>query len=525
MTNGDTERRGSPPPAGVPEPGPRDPALLWAFALATLALHATAITRYGWFRDELYYLASTWHLAWGYVEHPPLSIGLLALVRHTLGDSLIAVRLLPALAGAATVALTGVIARQLGGGRFAQGLACLAALLAPVFLGTAHVFSMNAFDLLLWTVAVRLLLGIVRGGRGRHWLLLGVVLGLGLLNKISVLWLGMGLAVGLLLTPHRRWLATPWPYVAAAIAALMFVPHLLWQVANGWPTLEFMRNATARKMVSVGWGEFVLKQVLQMGPATLPVWLAGLLFALFARAARPWRILAWIYLAVAALLLLGGKSRASYLAIAYPMLLALGGVAWERMMARGPWRRLRPALPALVLALGLVAVPLALPVLPVEPLIRYQSALGMAPATEEHHEVGPLSQQYADMFGWEELTALVARAYQRLTPEERAHCRVFGQNYGEAGAIDVIGRRYGLPRALSGHNSYWMWGPGDWDGSVLIIIGGDREDNAAFFEHVEIVGQVRSPYAMPYERGRDVSIGRRLRMPVAQAWPALKHFI
>jgi hypothetical protein len=149
----------------------------------------------------------------------------------------------------------------------------------------------------------------------------------------------------------------------------------------------------------------------------------------------------------------------------------------------------------------------------------------MSPATEERHDVGPLSQQYADMFGWEEMTALVARAYQRLTPEERAHCRVFGQNYGEAGAIDVLGGRYGLPRALSGHNSYWLWGPGDWDGSVLIIIGGDREDNARFFEEIEVVGQVRAPYAMPYERGRDVSIGRRLRMPVVRAWPALKHFI
>jgi len=139
--------------------------------------------------------------------------------------------------------------------------------------------------------------------------------------------------------------------------------------------------------------------------------------------------------------------------------------------------------------------------------------------------MGPLSQQYADMFGWDEMTALVARAAARLTPEERAHCRVFGQNYGEAGAIDVLGRRLGLPRALSGHNSYWMWGPGDWDGSVLIIIGGDRDDNAVFFDHIEIVGQTSSPYSMPYERGLDVSIGRGLRMPVAQAWPRLKHFI
>lgn len=525
MTVGHAPREGLPAPAALPEPGPRHLASLWAFALATLALHAIALTRYGWFRDEFYYMASTWHLSWGYVEHPPLSIALLALVRHTIGDSLIAVRLVPALAGAATVVLTGVIARQIGGGGFAQGLACLAALLAPVFLGTDHYYSMNALDLLIWTIAFSLLLRILRAGRGRDWIALGLVLGLGLLNKISVTWLGMGLFVGLALTPARRWLVTPWPYLAALIAGVLFLPHVLWQVANGWPTLEFMRNATARKMVAVGWGTFVLKQVLQMGPGILPVWFAGLLFALFARAGRPWRILALIYLSVGALLLLGGRSRASYLAVAYPPLLALGGLAWERWLARGAWRRLRPALPALAVLGGLVALPFALPVLPVDTFIRYQAALGMAPATEERHAVGPLPQQYADMFGWEELTSLVAQAYQRLTPEERAHCRVFGQNYGEAGAIDVLGRRLGLPRALSGHNSYWLWGPGDWDGSVLIIIGGDRPDNAEFFEHIEIVGQTRSPYAMPYERGLDVSIGRQLRMPATQAWPALKHFI
>ncbi len=511
--------------AELPPPGPSHLRLLFAFALAKIALQLTAITHYGWFRDELYYMASTDHLAWGYVEHPPLSIAVLAVVRSLFGDSLNAVRAVPALAGAATVFLTGHIARQLGGGRFAQGLACLAALLAPVFLALDHYYSMNALDLLIWTGAIGLLLRILRAGYGRDWIALGVLLGLGLLNKISVTWLGLGLGLGLLLTPHRRWLASPWPYVAAAIAGLMFLPHVIWLRANGWPTLEFMHNATARKMVTVGWGEFVLKQIRDVGHGSALVWIPGVVFALIARGGRPWRILAWIYLSVALLLLVGGKSRASYLAIAYPMLMALGGVAWERLLARPPWRRLRPALPALIAALGLIAVPFALPVLPVDTFIRYQSALGQGARTEEHQEVGPLSQQYADMFGWEEMTALVDSAYRRLTPEERKHARVFGQNYGEAGAIDVLGRRYGLPRAVSGHNSYWLWGPGDWDGSVLIIIGGDRPDNAAFFEQIEIVGQTRSPYAMPYERGLDVSIGRRLRMPVARAWPALKHYI
>jgi hypothetical protein len=505
-----------------PTLGPSYPRLLMVFALAEIALQLSAITQYGYFRDELYYLASTWHLDWGYVEHPPLSIALLALVRFTFGDSLIALRALPALAGAATVVVTGMIARRLGGGWFAQGLACLAALLAPAFLGTNHVYSMNSIDLLLWTLAVWLLVVILREATITRWAWLGVLLGLGLLNKISMLWLGMGIGVGFLLT-HRRVLQTGGPYLAAAIAGALFVPHLLWQVTNGWPTLEFMRNATAVKMVAVGWGEFAIKQLLEMGPGNAPVWLAGLGFALLAPRARRFRILAWIYLSVAALLLLGGRSRASYLAVAYPMLLALGGVAWERASAGRWWLRL--PVTGLVVASGLLTAPFALPVLDVETFIAYQTTLGMRPSTEERHEVGPLPQHYADMFGWEELVGLVDTAYQRLTPEERAHCRVFGQNYGEAGAVDVLGRRRGLPRAMSGHNSYWLWGPGDFDGSVLIIIGGDREDNARFFEDIEIVGQTRSRYAMPYERGLDVSIARRPRAVLREAWPMLKHFI
>jgi len=509
----------------LPPPGPSHPRLLMTFALAKIALHLLAITRYGYFRDELYYLASTEHLDWGYVDHPPLSIALLALVRFTLGDSLIALRALPALAGAATVVLTGMIARRLGGGGFAQGLACLAALLAPAFLGLDHFYSMNALDLLLWTLAVWLVIVILREATATRWAWLGVVLGLGLLNKISMTWLGLGLGVGLLLTPHRRLLQTGGPYLAAAIAGALFLPNVMWQVANDWPTVEFMRNATAQKMVDVGWREFVVGQVLTLGPGNAAVWLAGLGFALVARAARPVRILAWIYLAVAALLLVTGHSRASYLAVAYPMLFALGGVAWERASAGAARWWVRAPVTALVVTSGLVALPLALPVLEVESFIRYQAALGMQPSTEERLEVGPLPQHYADMFGWEELAALVDTAYQRLTPKERARCRVFGQNYGEAGAIDVLGRRLGLPPAMSGHNSYWLWGPGPVEPTVVIIIGGDREDNARFFEEIEIVGQTRSRYAMPYERGVEVSIARRPRASLREAWPMLKHYI
>jgi hypothetical protein len=496
---------------------------LAALAALKLAVHLVAIGRYGYFRDELYYLASTEHLAWGYVDHPPLSIALLALGRAGLGDSLPAVRLLVVLAGVATVFLTGVIARMLGGGRFAQGLAALCVLMAPVCLGQARYYSMNGIELLLWTAAVWQLLRAVARARWRDWVLLGTLLGLGLLNKISTLWLGGGILVGLLLSPHRRMLRRPGPWIAAGVASAIFLPHLAWQVRHGWPTVEFLRNAAAGKMAATSPFGFLLDQLRFQNPGAAVVWVTGIGFGLVGREARG-RLLAWTYLAILAVLLVFGRSRASYLAPAYPMLFALGAVALERFASRPRLAWSRPVLVSLVVAVGLVLVPLALPVLPVATFVRYQAALGLAPHTEERHEMGALPQHYADMFGWEEMSALVAEAYRRLDPQEQTRCRVFGQNYGEAGAIDVLGRRLGLPAALSGHNSYWLWGPGDGSWDVLIIIGGDREDNAEFFEDIDIVGQTRSPWSMPYERGLDVSIARRPRLSARQAWPLLKSY-
>ena len=190
-------------------------------------------------------------------------------------------------------------------------------------------------------------------------------------------------------------------------------PHVLWQAKHSWPTLEFMRNATSQKMAPVSLGKFLLDQILSMNPVTAPLWLAGLCFGLFSRAARPWRILSVLYLAVFALLVAGGRSRASYLAVGYPMLLALGGIAWEHALSQPAraWIK-RPAAAAMVV-LGLPLMPFAIPVLPVETFIRYQRALGLQPRTEERHRMGPLPQQYADMFGWDDMTALVAKAYRR----------------------------------------------------------------------------------------------------------------
>jgi hypothetical protein len=468
------------------------------------------------------------HLDFGYVEHPPLFIYLLAGWTGLFGDSIAAIRILAVLAGAGLVLVVGLIARALCAGIFGQLTSALAVAVTPVLLGTGHFYSMNVFDQLLWGLAGLVLLRVVRAPSPRHWLLLGVVLGLGLMNKISILWLVAGIGAGLALSPYRRGLLSPWPWAAAAVALVMFLPFVLWQAAHGFPLLEFVQNATARKMINPGPGEFLLSQVLNAGPPAIPVYLAGLASPLIFRQRGEVRVFVIVFLTVLAILLLSGSSKAYYLAPAYPFLLVPGAVVLERIVSRGFLRRLGWVYALVIGAGGILAAPLAIPILPVETFVRYAGALGISKTAgaEERHLLGPLPQHFADMFGWEEFTAEIARVYGTLSPSEQAACAVFVRNYGQAGAIDVLGRKHGLPRALSGHNSYWFWGPGPATGEVLIMVGGSAEEEGKHFESFEEVGRTPDhPYAMPYERNRPIYIGRNLKIPMREAWARSKDFI
>jgi hypothetical protein len=497
-------------------------------AAAKVLVHLVTTGRFGYsyFVDELYYLACARHLAWGFVDMPPLFPAIVAAVHAVLGDSLLAVRLLPALAGAALVLMTGLMARDLGGRRFAQGIAALAVLVAPIWLALHSIDTMNALEQLFWTGCAWIVLRIVRDDRPQLWLLFGAVAGVGMLNKHSMAFFAVAVAAAVLLTRERRALRSPWLWLGALLAGLIFLPNLAWVAQHHFPHFEMLANVKRESRdVSLNPLQFLAQQVLLMNPLTLPLWLGGLAWLLFDREGRRYRVLGIAWLGVMAeMLLLDG--RPYYPAPAYPMLLAAGGVALEGWLAAPLWRRWRavkPAYAALLALSGALLAPLFTPLLPPETLIRYSRAIGMSQPRIENHRLGPLPQLMADRFGWKEMAEEVARIYRSLPPADRARAAIFGQNYGQAGAIDLFGPALGLPPAISGHLTYYLWGPRGYTGDVMIVLDDERPTLERLFRSVELAGHVYHPYSMPYQHF-DVFVCRGPRQSLAALWPRIKRF-
>ena len=493
------------------------------FAILKLSIHLLANRGYGFFRDELYYIACGEQLDFGYVDHPPFVALVTKLSRLLLGDSLFALRLFPAIAGAIVVFLTGLLVRELGGKKFAQVLGCVAVIISPVFLVTGNHMSMNPFDHLFWALSALLMIRILKTENTKLWLVLGVVLGLGLQNKHSLFFFGFGLLAGLVLTSARKHLFTLELWLGVTVAFIIFLPHLIWQFIHGFPSIEFIRNASLYKNISLSPLEFLMGQIMEMHIFLFPLLLLGLLYYLFIKSAKPFRVFGWMYLAIFGLFILT-SAKTYYIAPIYPLMFAGGAVAFELWIGKRRLGWLKAATLAFLCGGALLSAPIALPVLPVETYIKYTKFLGIKPAQIENHEMGKLPQHFADMFGWEELTRSVHDVYLGLSPEDQAKCGIFAQNYGEAGAIDFFGRKYGLPKAISGHNNYYLWGPGQYSGEVMIVIGGDRADYEEIFDSVEQAGLFKHDYVMPYENNLPLFVCRGLKGTIDELWPRVKHY-
>ncbi len=501
--------------------------IVGGLALAKLALHLATAGMYGFFIDELYFLACGQHLAWGYVDMPPLTAVQAFLTRALFGDSAFSIRLFPALAGAALVFMAGMIAREMGGGRFAQGLAALSVLAAPMYLVFDSYLSMNAVEPVIWMGCVLLVIRMIKIGAGRLWLAFGALSGLGLLNKHTMLLFGFALVAGLLLTSQRGLLKSRWLVLGGALAFTIELPNLVWMAQHHFPMLELLANIRrSGRDVSFTFLQFWAWELVILNPIAAPIWAIGLGGLLLARRLAPFRALGWAYLITLGVLLpTPGSHKSYYIGPVYPMLFAAGAVLIE-----GAWRSrrlaaVRVAYVALIAVSGAVFAPLIMPLFPPETYLRVARALNVGtPKLENRATNSAMPQHLADRFGWPEMVEAVARVYHELPEPERAKTAIFANDFGQGGAIDFYGPRYGLPKAIGRHQNYWYWGPREYTGESVIVLGDRRERLERYFDVVIPKAEVGHPYAMKQEHFTVFLCKQPRGWTFSSIWPRLKQW-
>lgn len=498
--------------------------LLPALASAAVLLHVSieVFAGYGMFRDEFYYIACSKRLAFGYVDHPPLSVWVLALWRQIAGESQFSIALLAALFSGAGVWAAGVLTRRLGGGNSAMLSACLLFLLAPISLAMGSFWSMNVLDALFWLLAARVALDALDSGSARHWLLLGALAGLGCMNKISMAWFCLGVVAALVSGDARAQLRTPWPWVAAGVTLLLFLPFVLWNAAHDFAHLEFIRNASAMKYGGISRTDFLGGALLIHNPLAAIALLGGLYWTVFGDGRR-FRAIGSIWLCTLLILLVNGHSKPEYISAATGLLFAAGGVWLEQWRIRRAslWRR---GYLLMVCATSMLLAPFAAPMLPVDTFIAWNRAIAPPVKNAEGHAMGDLPQFFADMHGWEEMAAAVSGAYLSLPYAERDSVVVLAQNYGQAAALEYYAKRYPLPPVICMHNNYWLWGYPQGIASV-IVIGGRKQDHARACAEVSALGRHSHRHAMPYESNLTIWHCRGVRIPFAEIWKREKRYI
>jgi len=505
-------------------------APIWAIALVKLVLHTYFNSRYGYFRDEFNYLSSGEHFGWGYVDQPPLIPWLAEIARLLLGDSLRAIRFVPALASSLLVVQSAVLAREFGGRRFAMLLVAICVAVAPQYLSNAGLLGTNILEPTLWMGCAYFAILAIKRDEPRYWLWFGVVAGIGLEEKYTIALFGAAIVLGLLLTAQRRALLDKWFWLGGLAAFLIFLPNLLWNQLHEWPFLQLMRAIRDEgRDVVLPAGDYFLQQALLVNPLAAPIWLIGLGALLFSVPLRPYRFLGWSYLiCYAVLFALHGKSY--YLAPIYPMLLAAGAFVIERWIdgaadavPRRGW--LKVALLAVLLANGLYLAPVVVPVMAPDAFIAYTKYLPFKlPVMEHSHARVALPQWYSDQFGWQEIVDETAVAWKRIPAAQRADCGIFAQDYGQAGAIDFFGPRAGLPHALSGDRTYFLWGPGDYSGNCMIVLDDSKETLEQYWINVEYVGtSAPNPWALEQQIPVYICTGKKFAS-WPEFWPKVKHW-
>lgn len=493
-------------------------------ATAKFAIHMISASGYGFFGDELYTIALSKHLAFGYVDLPPLVPALMALSRSLLGESLFAYHIVPALAGSATLVFVCLITKEFGGKQFAVALSATVFIVVPLWLSVDSIFCYDSIDQMVLAGFLYVLVCFLHTGNRRLWIILGLVAGIACNTKMTILFLGPGFLIALLVSKYRKDLLTPWPWLGAGLCLVLVAPYLLWQSANKWPTLEYWTNYGTIRVYQATLTQYLTNLFVYMGPLLLPLWIVGLYRIFRPLTGVDYSFLGVLFLITLALMFFLHAS-ARMLAELFIPLLAAGSVFVEDLIARLRWKLgLKAAVAAYLLAVGVVTVPLTLPILPANLLPAFADTF--MPLSLRVKEFNGQAFSYSPLIfgrlGWDELVREVARVYDKLPAEDRAIAGIYTDWYMPAGAIDQFGPQYGLPHAVSGSLTYYLWGPGySWD--VMVIIARKTNNMSVFFDECELKATVQYEYDVPIGLPY-IYVCRKPKVPPDVIWSSMKSY-
>jgi hypothetical protein len=462
------------------------PLVAVALAFAALQIASGMVEPYGLFHDELYYWAGAQRPGFGYVDHPPLAPWLLALAMGVLGDGPFVFSLLPALAGAFTILLVGRTARSFGAGVFGQTLAGLSFAVSPIVLAFFSFYSVNTLELLLWTAETCLFIELIRTGDRRLWLALGVVAGLGLLNKHTYALLCAGLAVGVLATPLRMHLLTRWPWWGASIAFCMALPNLVWNAMNGWPSLEFYLSRPEIDLPATV-ADALEMQIIVMNPVNVLIWSAGLWFLLSSRTSRAYRAPAIAFLVLFVVILVSGAKRADRIAGIYPVVLAAGATWWDQQSG-SVMKIVRALIAASLVVLGILMLPMSIPLLSPDGVARYFEWIDESPEIETSDVGQNIPLLLNGRLGYERFANVIADSWDSLPEEMKARTVVLTHHWAFASVIEYHARHRGIGPVVAPHNAYWFWRGEAEDRDAVLAVGIPRQVLSHYFEQTREVG-------------------------------------
>ncbi|EAY31271.1 ArnT family glycosyltransferase [Microscilla marina] len=497
--------------------------VLIALFAVKLFIHLWAGNQYGFHRDELLYLVQGHHLSFGYMEVPPVTAWLGRLARTIGGDSLLAMRTLTALAGLCTLWLTVQFVRKLGGSLFAQVLAVVCILASPAFYRHHTLFQPVVFDQLCWLLVYYFLLHYLLSHQPRYLLWMGAAAGVGMLTKYNMLFCVGGIVLAMFATNHRKLIASPWVWAALGVSGVILLPNIFWQYQHDFPVMDHFKGLYKKQLQGMTAGDFLLAQLRMHQYITAPVWLLGLWYFLQQKSLR-W--LGGAYLATLGLFIIA-QGQAYYFNGVYPLMFAGGAVFIAQQIEKNKAKLLiRPVLALVIFTLGMVVMPYGTPFLTIDQLIKYTQALDINPITPlPNGRVQNLTSDYADMFGWREQVKVVADTYTKLSKTEQEHCLIWGENYGEAGALHYLGKPYGLPPAISVHGSFYLWGAGNPNAQLAITVGLSPKDMRDLFEEVTLIQRFKHPYAIDEEHNIPILLCRRPKQPLGTYWKKWRKYV